>query len=137
MYNTVWNLLHKWISKSRLQQHKNHSKTSHGVGKFAQNLHASKRLWYNERNCKSVRHSQRHTLMHCKSQNRTTTTNMPNLRLEIKARTKEYIKLPSPCRHNQMICAINHYQDINRQEPTDVKQPFCLMMSWTYVMIPY
>ena len=61
--NTAYNLLPEWIFKPRLQRHKNQGKTSHGAGKFSQNLYASKKLWYNESNCKLGRHSQRHTFM--------------------------------------------------------------------------
>ena len=64
-------------------------------------------------------------------------TNLPNLGLEVKPRNKGYIKILSPCRHNQMICAINRRQDANCHKPTNVKQPFCLIMSWTYVIITY
>ena len=48
---------------------------------------------------------------------------MPNLGLKVKTRKKEETKLPFPCRHNQIICAINGYQDSSCQEPTDVKKP--------------
>ena len=137
MCNIVWNLVPKWISKPRLQQHKNHGKTSHGAGKFPQNLRASKKSRYNEQTCKSGRHNQQHTFMQYKSKNRTTTTNMPNLEFEVMARNKGEIKLPPSCRHNRIIRAINHCQDASREEPTDVKQLFCLMMNQTNVMIAY
>ena len=99
-------------------------KISHGAGKFSQNLLANKNLWYNERNCKSERHSQQHTFMHYKSQNRATTTNMLNLGLQVEARNKVETKLPSPCKHNWMICAVNRRQNASHQESKDVKQPF-------------
>ena len=49
---------------------------------------------------------------------------IPNLELKVKDRNKGKTKLPSPCRHNQIICAISCPQDVIWQEPTDMKQPF-------------
>jgi len=49
---------------------------------------------------------------------------MPYLGLKVKARNKGEIKLPSPCRNNQIFCAVNCRQDASSQAPTDVKQPF-------------
>ena len=113
----------KWISKPRRQRHKKCHKTNHGARKFSQNLRASKKLCYNERNYKSERHSRQHTFAYCKSQNKNTSTNNPNQGLEIQGRNKEEIKLPTPCRHNQMICTIHRCQNANRQEPTNINQP--------------
>ena len=55
--NTAWNLLPEWNSTPRLWQDKNCHETSHGAWKFSQNFRASKKLCYNERNCKSERHN--------------------------------------------------------------------------------
>ena len=92
--------------------------------KFSQNLCASKKLWYNERNCKLGRHSQQHTFVHRKSQNKNTSTYIPNLGLEVKGRNKGETKLFSPCRRDRMLCALHHRQNNNFQEPTNISQPF-------------
>ena len=49
---------------------------------------------------------------------------MPYLGLKVKDRNKGKPKFPSPCRYNQMICAINCCQDATRQANTKVKPPF-------------
>ena len=69
---------------------------------------------------------------------------MPALRLEVKARNRRDIKLPSPCRHNSMICVINCCQNVSCQELTDVKKPFLsyddpdlcndyILKDWNYI----
>ena len=90
----------EWISKPRYQRHKKHHKTSHGAGKFSQNLRANKELWFNEGNFKSGRHSRQHTFMHYKSENKNTSTNMPNLGLEVKGKNKGETRFPSPYRQD-------------------------------------
>jgi len=117
------NILSKWISKLRCQRHKKQHKTSHGARKLSQSLRASKKLWYNERYCKSERHSWRHTFVHRNSQNKNTSTN-PNLELEIKGRNKKETKFPSSCRPDWRLCVICYYQNANHQEPTNISQPF-------------
>ena len=62
--------------------------------------------------------------MHHKSWHKTITANMPNLGMEVKGRHKGEIKFPSPCRRNQMLCAIHRCQNANRQEHTKISQPF-------------
>ena len=98
--------------------------TSSDAGRFSQNLCACKKLRYNERNCKSGRHNRQHTFMHHKSRHKTTSTNIPYTGLKVKGRNKGKTKLPSPCRQNQMICAINLRQDATRHEFTKMKPPF-------------
>ena len=80
--NTVSN----WINKPRPHYTKKQRKTSHGNGKFSQNLCASKSIWYNERNCRSRRHGHQHTFRKHKCQTRHTTTHSPNTGLSIKSR---------------------------------------------------
>ena len=119
------NILSEQISKLRRSRHKKHHKTSHGDEKFFQNLRASKMQLYQERNCKSGRHSQYHTFLHNKSQNKNTSTNIPNLGLEIRGRKQGETKFPSSRRRDQMRCDIHHCQNNNRQERTNISQP-CL-----------
>ena len=57
-------------------------------------------------------------------QQQKTPTDMPYMVLKVKGRNKSKTKLPSPCRQNQMICAINLCQDATCQEYTEVKPPF-------------
>ena len=116
IYSTALNLSPEWISKRCLQKNKNHSKISSGAGRFSQNLHTCKKTLYNERNCKSGRHSQQHTSMNRKSQHKTITTDMPYMGLKVKARNESKAKLPSLHRQNQMICTINLRQDDTCQE---------------------
>ena len=49
---------------------------------------------------------------------------MPYLSLEVEGRHKGKPKLPSPRRHNQLMCAINHYQGATCHEHTKMKQLF-------------
>ena len=49
--------IYKWFNKPRIRHTKKHCKTSNGSGKFSHNLRASRKSWYNERICKSGRHS--------------------------------------------------------------------------------
>ena len=44
--------------------------------------------------------------------------------LKVKGRNKGKTKIPSPCRCNQMICAINLCQDVTLCRPTKIKAPF-------------
>ena len=62
--------------------------------------------------------------MNCKSRHKTIMTDMPCMGLKVKGRNKSKNKLPSPCRQNQMICAINLYQDASCHESTKMKPPF-------------
>ena len=117
-------ILSKWISKPRRQRHKKQHKTSHGGGKFSQNLHASKNSWYNGCNCKSGRHSRQHTFMHRKSRNKNTSTDNTNLGLKVRGRNKGETKSPSPRRRNQMLHAIYCCQNTNCQEHNNISQPF-------------
>ena len=101
-----------------LQQQKQH-KTSHGSGKFSRNLHTSRNLWYNKRNCKSVRHGRQHTFMQHKSRTKFTTTNNLNPDLKSKSRKNEVTKYPPPQRQDQMFCAIcccKSCQDNNKND---------------------
>ena len=118
----VPNILSQWISKPRRQRHKKRDKTSHGAVRFAQNLCACKESWYNERNCKSGRHNQHHIFVHCKSWNKNTSTDMPNLGLEVKGRNKVETKFSSL--RDQILCAIHYCQNTNCQEPTNISQSF-------------
>ena len=59
------------------------------------------------------------------------------LGLKVKGRNKGETKLPSSCRHNQMICAINRRQYTTHKEHTEVKQPFYLRVNRIYTMITY
>ena len=43
--------------------------------------------------------------------------------LEVKTRTAGEYKVPPPCRHYQMICAINHRKDTKCQQLIEVTQP--------------
>ena len=78
MFKTITsppNVTFNWINKPRLRSRK-----------FSQELRTSKKLWYNERNCKSARHSCQNTFMKHKSQTRHTTMNIPNPGLNIKGK---------------------------------------------------
>ena len=105
--NTVSN----WINKLRLHHTKKRRNTSHGSGKFSQNLRASKNLWYNVRNCKSGRHGHQHTFRKHKSQTRHTITNSSNTGLSIKSRKSWIFKSPPPQRQDWMLCAILHCEN--------------------------
>ena len=65
--------------------------------------------------------------MNRKSRHKTTPTNMPYMGIKVKDRNKSKIKLPSPCRQNEMIRAINLCQDATCQEYMELKPPF-----WPY-----
>ena len=75
--------------------------------------------------------------MNHRLQHKTTTTNILYLSLKVKDRNKGNIKLPFSCRHIRMICAINCRWDSTHQEHMEIKQPFCLIMNRTYVMVIY
>ena len=62
--------------------------------------------------------------MNYKSQHKIITTDISHIGLKVKDRNKSKNKLPSPCRQNQMICAINLCQDTTSQEYTEMKPPF-------------
>ena len=49
---------------------------------------------------------------------------MPYMGLKVKGRNKSKTKVPSPCRKNWMICAINLHQDATCQEDMAGKRPF-------------
>ena len=104
---TTLNIFPHWISKPRIWKHKNHSKASSGTGRFAQNLRACKKSWYNVRNCKSGRHNWRHTFRRRNSRHRCTSTNIPYNGLKVKERKNGKTKNPSPCRGNRMLRAVN------------------------------
>ena len=98
IYSTALNLFHQRISKPHCQKQKNHSKTSSGAGRFSQNFCECKKSRINERNCKSGRHNQQYTFMNCKSQHKTTKTNMLYIGVKVQNRNKSKTKPPSPCR---------------------------------------
>ena len=55
--------IYEWFNKPWVRHTKKHRKTSNGNGNFSHNLRASKKSCYNERNCKSGRHSHPHTFI--------------------------------------------------------------------------
>ena len=91
------NLLSQWEFTPHIHRYEKRHKTSHGAGRCSQNLHASKELCYNERNCKSGRHNRQNTFMRhkpwkfCKDTN---TTNLPDMVLKVKTRNKCETKSP-------------------------------------------
>ena len=116
---SIPNLISNWINKPHMQYTKKQRKTSNGRGKFSQNLHASKKSCYNERNCKSGRHGCQHTFMKHKSRTKRTTTNTLNWDLKIKGRKLGTSRSPPPRRLNRMLHAINLREnrlDINDME---------------------
>ena len=111
------NAISNWINKPRMQYTNKQHKTSNDSGKFSQNLCASKKSCYNERNCKSGRHGCRHTFMKHKPQTKRTTTNNLNPYLKIKGRKLGTFKSPPPQRQNCMLRAISRRE--NRQDIND------------------
>ena len=86
------------------RKHKNRDKASHGAGKFLMKLRHSKKLSYNERNCKSGRHNRRHSFLRhkpSKTCQNTNTTSLPDL--NVKTRRVGRTKYPSPRRRDRMI----------------------------------
>ena len=53
-----------------------------------------------------------------------TSTNMSHLGLKVKGGNKGETKFPSPCRCNQILCAIHCCQNANCQEPVTFSQHF-------------
>ena len=100
-----------WISKHRIWRHKNHSKTSNGAGRFAHILRACKISQYNVRNYKSGRHNRRHIFGHHNTLYKPLLTNIPYYGLKAKERKNRKSKIPSPCKQNLMLCALNLCQD--------------------------
>ena len=80
--------------------------TSHGSGKFSQNLRASKNFWYIERNYKSGQHGWRHTFMQHKSRTKRTSTDNSKPELKVKSRKKGLTKPSPPQRQYWMLCPI-------------------------------
>ena len=99
------------ISKPCIRKHKNHSKTSSGAERFAQNPCACKKSQYDVRNCKSGRHNRRHTFKRCNSQYKPKSTNIPYYGFKVKGRKKENTKTPSPCQQNRMLHTIKHHHN--------------------------
>ena len=111
VYNTAWNLLPERNSTPDIRRDKNCHKPSHGAGIFFANLRDSKQSWYNERNCKSGRHSRRHTFMHRKPGKTCKDTNPTKLLdtvLKVKARKDGATKFPPPRRCNRNIGLVRH-----------------------------
>ena len=88
-----------------------------GSGKFSYNL--SKKSCYNERNCKSGKHSRQHTFMKHKSRKKRATTNNSNQDLKIKGRILGTFKSPPPRRLNPILRAIDSWA--NRQDSNDIE----------------
>ena len=108
-----------WINKPHIRYTKKYCKTSNGSGKFSHNLRASKKSYYNVRNCKSRRHGRQHTFMKHKSQTKHTTKNNSNQDLKIKDRKLRTFKSPPLQRLNRMLRVIDHWeshQGINNKE---------------------
>ena len=97
---TTLNIFPHWISKPRIQKHKNHSKANSGAERFAQNLCARKKSQYNVWNCKSGRHNWNHTFKRRNSQHEPTLTNISYNSLKVKKRMNKKTKTTSPCRQN-------------------------------------
>ena len=101
------------------------------MGKFFQNLLASKQSWYNKRNCKSGRHSQQHTFMHCQSWNKYTPTNDPNLGLKVKGRNRG-LAGAIKCFMISIVARILIVK--NLLTPVSI---FCLTMIPAYIIVTY
>ena len=117
------NVFPHWIIKPSIQKHKNHSKTSSGAGRFAQNLCVCKKTQYNVWNCNSGRHDQRHTFRRRNSRYRPKSTNIPYYGLKVKARKKENTT-PSPCQQYRMVHAIKHHHNTFLWNFTTILPPF-------------
>ena len=124
IYNTISktitstsNAISKWINKPHIWYINKQRKTSHGAGKYSNNLRASKNSWYNKRNYKSGRHAWRHTFMRHKSWTKPPLTNTSYLDLKIKSRKSGISKSPPPQRLDQMLRAIGCHE--NRQSDND------------------
>ena len=135
---TMLNIFPYWISKPRIQKHKDYSKTSSGAGKFVQNLCACRNSLYNVRNCKSGKHNQRYTFRCHKSRQKPTSINIPYYDLKIKERKKNgNTKTPPPHWGNWMLHAIKHCQNISLWNSTEWHHLFYLSINRTCVMITY
>ena len=121
---TTLNIFPHWISKPCTRNHKYHTKANSGAERFAQNLHACKKLQYNVQNCKSGRHNRRHTFRHRNSQYKFTSTNIPYYGLQVKRRKNGKTNSPSPRRRNRMLYVINHRRNTFLQVSTRMKPPF-------------
>ena len=108
---SVLNVFPWWICKPRIRKHKNHSKTSNGVGRFSHIICACKNSRYNVRNCKSGRHKRRHISGRHNTQYKLSLTNIPYYGLKAKERKNRKIKTPSPCQQNRTLRALNLCQD--------------------------
>ena len=114
------NAISNWINKQHIWYTNKRRKTSHGAGKYSNNLYASINSGYNERNCKSGRHTWRHTFMKHKHQTKPPLTNRSYSDLKIKSRKLVTFKPPPPQRRDQMLCAISYHE--NHQSNIDNDQ---------------
>ena len=91
IYNTISktitsipNAISNWFNKPRIGYTNKRPKTSYGAGKYSNNLCTSKTLLFNERNCKSGRHTWQHMFMKHKSWTKPprTDTSYPDLKIK-------------------------------------------------------
>ena len=106
------NIFPQWISRPCIRKHKNCSKAKNGAGRFAHNLCACKKSWFNVQNCKSGRHNQRHTFRWHNTWYKPSLTNIPYYDLKVKLRKNRKTKTPSPRWQNWMRCALGLCQDV-------------------------
>ena len=114
------NVIPQWISKPWIRKPNIHRKASSGAGRFAHNLRTYKKSHYDIRNCKSGRHNWQHSFKCHRSWHKPIYTNIPYDGLTVKGRHKRITKPPSPCRHNWMLCALNHQPHITNHTFTQV-----------------
>ena len=94
--NTVLNVSPQWISKPCIKNTRTIVKPVVVQGDSPKIFVHIKKQQFNECNCKSRRQNQRHTFMHHKSQQKTTSTDILYTSLKVKGETK----IPFPCRQN-------------------------------------
>ena len=97
---------------------------SSDAGRLSQNLCACKKSQFIVRNYKSEWHNRQHTFRHRISQHKTTSTSILYTGLKVKGNNKSKTKIPSPHRHNQMICANYFCQGAIFCGSTKMKPPF-------------